>query len=199
MPIGINQLKSIIGRRGIAKTNTFEAIITPPRERFNQGITQDRLTPNISSPSSLAIQLLRFKVESTEFPGRNIKTTDYVIANQPIQSIGYGFTYAPLQLTVACSENLTEKVFFEQWQEAATNADDRGRDLFTSNYYDNYVGEIELRQYSQIGTITYACRLINAYPLMINAGNISWGDQNQQLKFNVSIAYQSWKRVKWTP
>lgn len=198
MSIGISQLKAIIARNGIAKTNLFEVIVTPPRLRFDQKITQERTTPMLTNPASYATSVLRFKAEATEFPGRNIKTSDYVIANQPVEKIGYGFTYADFQLTIACSENLSEKVFFEQWQEAVTNASERGENLFTSNYYDNYVGQVELRQYSQIGTIIYACKLKNAYPVMINATNVAWAEQNQEFKINVTMAYQSWKRTKWT-
>jgi hypothetical protein len=198
MSIGISQLKAVIARNGVAKTNMFEAIITPPRLRFDQKITQEKTTAIHANPSSYATSILRFKAEATEFPGRNIKTSDYTIANQPVEQIGYGFTYAPWQCTISCSENLSEKVFFEQWQEAVTNASETGENLFTSNYYDNYVGQVEIRQYSQIGTIVYACKLKNAYPVMINATNVAWADQNQEFKINVTMAYQSWKRTKWT-
>jgi hypothetical protein len=198
MSIGISQLKAVIARNGVAKTNMFEVIITPPRLRFDQNITQERTTAIHANPASYATSVLRFKAEATEFPGRNIKTSDYTIANQPVEQIGYGFTYAQWQCTISCSENLSEKVFFEQWQEAVTNASEKGENLFTSNYYDNYVGQVEIRQYSQIGTIVYACKLKNAYPVMINATNVAWAEQNQEFKINVTMAYQSWKRTKWT-
>ena len=192
-----SRLLADIKLSGVALTSTFEVLIFPPPS-FNKNVTKNPETSIMGAPNRFAQDVLRLRVEQCDLPGRNVKTTDYVIGNQPLQSIGYGFTYAPINLMVLVSENLDEKVFFEQWQEIISNASDRGDDKYISNYYDDYVGQMIINQYDREGRKVYSAQCINAYPTLVNPIQLSWSD-NQIMRLPVTIAYQSWKRIDHNP
>lgn len=190
-------LLSAISKTGLASTSTFEVVITPPAYGFDQEITTVNGPKQLSSPGQFAINELRLKIDSAELPGRSIKTSDYVLGNQPMQSIGYGFTYSQFNMTVLCNENLDEKVFFEKWQEIVANASSSGDMRYLANYYKNYVGLLVISQFDKQGKKVYSARLNSTYPTLVNPIQVSWSTGSEVMKLNVTMAYHTWDRIDY--
>ena len=67
-----------------------------------------------------------FRCEKAEFPGRTIATTDDTHSG-PTLKLPYDMTYNDITLSIICSEDMKERMFFERWMDLivkpATQAD----------------------------------------------------------------------------
>lgn len=195
MPFNIQDLISSIAKTGVAKNSSYEVRVFPPS--FKRDIS-DMGTPGVNRLETQAA--ISMRAITTDLPGRNIKTTDYTVGNGWLQQIGYGTSFGQIGMSIVLSEDLSERVFFEQWQEQIAYAGGFIRQpMYTANYYDNYVGTIDITQFDQKADRRYTMRLNNAFPNFINPTTLSYSDENQYQILNVQISYQSWDRVLFNP
>ena len=163
---------SRIGNRGLARTNRFRVLFTPPKM--------------LSVDESLdGYRQITLNCESAELPGRDLTTTDARIYG-PTFKTPYMSNYNDISFTFLCDKSLTEKRIFDQWLTAINP-----ETSFDFEYRDNYVAPVEILQLTDDEVATYGCRLEEAFPLQVNSMPVSWGDDNYH-RVTVTMTYRYW-------
>ena len=149
----INKFRSLVSSaEGLARPNRFIAIVNLPsalkgvspghpsgvgsNPEFAQYSIQSKATQDLNN---VIRDRLFFFCDSAQLPARNIsdETKDQLYG--PERKIARGHTWADLTLTFYMGQQMIEKMLFESWQNMAVNPF-----TFNANYYDEYVGSIEL-------------------------------------------------------
>ena len=135
----------------IARPNLFNCYLT--------GSTSfDALIPNFN-----------FRCEKAEFPGRTIATTDDTFSG-PTLKLPYDMTYNDITLSIICSEDMQERLFFEKWMDLIVKPASQP-DAGTIAYHSEYARGIQLKiqQLSSVGSgriiSEYTCH--DVYPIAI--------------------------------
>ena len=122
---------------------------------------------------------------STSLPGRAINANPVRTygprRNNPNLSV-----YDDITMNFICqSEGLFPKPLFEEWQNAIVEAT-----TARINYPDNYSSDIEIEQYDSTGEITYAIKLIDAWPIIISPMTVDWSQTNMAHNLSVSFTFR---------
>jgi len=167
----ISKLRSSVG--AVARPNLFVARLTGAAN-FGIGI------PDFS-----------YRCEKAEFPGRTIATTDDTFSG-PTLKLPYDMTYNDITLSIICSEDMKERVFFEKWMDYIIKpAGDKQAGLVS--YHKEYARGINLEvdQLSSDGgkpIIRYTC--VDAYPIAITPMNATWEEVNTYQRFGITFTYR---------
>ena len=129
--------------------------------------------------------LLSFKCEQAEFPGREFMTSDARIYG-PTYKSPYMSSYGDVNLTLICDSSLTQKQLFETWMSYINTPYS-----FDFNYRDTYVADVTIEQYNELNNRTFFCTLREAYPVSVTALSANWADDNIH-KLQVALTYRYW-------
>lgn len=182
----IQNIISDISKSGTAKSAHFEVYITSPFEGDNKSLT--------------------FRCDTSEIPGRTLTTSETKFGNYgPIAKVAYGQVYTDVTCSFILSEDLREKQFFENWHEGvmSTGSFENRRFNFLSNskfnvnYYRDYIGVVEIRQYGASGNLRSVHKLNEAYPIIIGGLPMNWADE-EILKLTVTFAYRNYSSVYYS-
>jgi hypothetical protein len=164
-------LSHINKNNGLSKPAKFEVQITIPLPLVNAA---DVGTANFGELSrSLALQC-----ESAELPGKNLVTDDVKIYG-PTFKLPYQTQYNDISLTFLCSGNFYERSLFDSWINLIMPTDTnnlrfpKGSNITGSN---GYLTEIFIKQYDDVGNEIYNVKLIDAFPIAIQAQTLNWSD-----------------------
>ena len=190
MAFNVNTFKSNLTgdtSNGVAKQSHYEMYLFTP-----QGIL---LSDNGKKASG---DVLRFKIEQAELPGRSIITSDYKQHGFGLTSkIGYGVVYPDISITMVCDKQLNEKRLFTAWQSMIVGNHSRQQDVkyYSSiGYYQNYVSGVVIIQYDQEGNPTYTLGLQEAYPIIVNSMPLSWGSEELH-RLTVQFTYKHFQEL----
>ena len=128
--------------------------------------------------------------ENISFPGRNIDTTEDTNIYGPVRNIATGFSYADITATFRCSRDMREKRYFETWQKLSYNPA-----TWSMQYYEDYVGAVQIFQLDDNDERTYGVELIEAFPKTIEAQQLDYSSTDQINKLNVTFSYRWWKSL----
>jgi len=171
----LDRFRTEILTKGLARSNRFEVIINPP--------------VFLSQKYGDTISLL---AEQASLPMLNIASKSYKIFGPSYQrpfTSEYGGEGMPMTFHVDSS--MTVRNFFEDWMHAIVNPV-----TFTTSYQDQYIGSIEIRQIDEQDNITYAVRLLEAFPRNLNLMDLNHSSSNQTHRLNILFAYRYWERIK---
>ena len=170
----LDNFKSTVLGAGLARTNRFEVIITPPRGFSNTYATK--------------VSLL---CEQANLPMLNISTKPHRIYGpnyqRPITS-EYGGEGLPLTFHV--DRNMDVKTFFDDWMQTIVNDA-----TFNVAYQEEYISEVEIFQLDEQDNITYAVKLLEAFPRSMNLMDLNHSSTNQTHRLTVLFAYRRWIRT----
>lgn len=174
--MNISQFKATLSSRGFARKNRFEVFFTLP-------------------PAVSGVDLeMTLRAERASFPGRSIMTIDdHRGTIGPQRKIGYAPMYDTFSTTLICNRFMDEKEKLERWLDYIVG-DYRGRNIvssgnFGAGYYNDYTGTIEVQQYSETDAPMYRTKLIEAYPISLNALDLDWGSSDIH-KVDATFAYR---------
>jgi hypothetical protein len=175
----ISQFKNAI--KGVARPNYFDASLSGYTKVV--GLKTGSLE-NIDDTFA-------FRCERAEFPGRTLATADDAVGGGPAMKLPYDVTYNDIQLSIICSEDMKERVFFENWIDRIVG---RG---YTQNagliaYYSDYALGVSLlvRQLDSDGKLLLAYELQDCYPIAVSPMNATWEETNTYQRFTVTMAYR---------
>lgn len=170
----ISKIKAVLSKHGgTSSPHSFRVKITPPLG----------LRASISEDFTILC-------ESVSLPGRQFATTDQPIYGS-IRKMPWGPIYNELSLTYICTDNMQERYFFDAWQSMIQNP--------TNNYmeyYDTYVSpRIVIEKLNGEGDVVYKMFVEEAYPMTIEAQELSYDATDQYLKLDIKFAYLKWKNI----
>lgn len=184
MSFNVNQFKSNItgtNNKDIAKQSHFEMWISLPEKVLLSETVKPSFAP------------LRFRIDTAEFPGRSITTTDYKHTGYGLSSkVGYGVVYPDVNISMICDSELNEKKLFTSWQNIIIGNHTRNTNIRhhqSIGYYNDYVSSIFIVQYNQEGKPTYGITLQDAYPVIINSLPLNWASEELH-KLNIQFSYK---------
>ena len=174
------------GKGGFSRPSRYEVILVPPAgtnsNLFSSQMQEFRGDDTIKQ-TSLAC-------ESISFPGRNIDTSPDTNIYGPVREIATGFSYAEVSATFRCSRDMREKRYFQTWQKLSYNPA-----TWSMQYYEDYVGAVQIFQLDDNDERTYGVELIEAFPKTIEAQQLDYSSTDQINKLNVTFSYRWWKSL----
>ena len=173
-PFAANNLATAIAtahtKNGYAVSNRFEVIIAPPMINFAE---QRRVS---------------LRCETVSLPGRNLDSMTDSNIYGPTREIVKGVTYAEdVSLSFVSSGGLEERVFFEEWQKLAFN-----EETWNVNYYNDYIGTVEIYLLNRQDKKTFGIKLWEAYPKSITATDLSQSPNSEIIRISVGFSFRYW-------
>jgi len=204
----INEFVSSMSKaKGFARTARYAVRITPPTSLeslanlrnttvITEGAGKTRTesipsNPNANNMQQLAKQLGRqidLHCDSISMPGHDLQTQSVQHGSAPARDMVQSHDYAGnISASFYLDSHLRERHFFEMWMKMAVN-------IYThkANYYDDYIGSMEIFQLDGNNQVTYAIKATEVYPTTIGALEYSYANSNQIAKMNVGFAYRQW-------
>lgn len=157
---------------------------------------------------------LVYVCDSVEFPGRSFGVTNirYYGAGQTMPN---NVEYGPCNLSFICNNQGIERQFFDDWQEIINPTSN-----FNYSYPNEYYCDIEIYQFSEYQSsiptpstpvpgatttfeqislnrtpqIIYNWKLWKCWPSLVNAQPVTWADNSDVLRLQVTLNYKYWSR-----
>ena len=174
------------GKGGFSRPSRYEVILNPPAGS-NSNLVSSQMQEFRGDDT---IRQVSLACESISFPGRNIDTTEDTNIYGPVRNIATGFSYADITATFRCSRDMREKRYFETWQKLSYNPA-----TWSMQYYEDYVGAVQIFQLDDNDERTYGVELIEAFPKTIEAQQLDYSSTDQINKLNVTFSYRWWKSL----
>jgi len=189
MAKSIDDFKATVTKRqGLAKTNRFLTIFTPPTQalvNLNPLDVVGRLANNtfnarslISDPRDIA-----FLTESVQLPGRSLNTLDFAAEKETLK-IPNGFIDDDVTMTFYLTNDYYMKDMMETWMSSIVDTEN-----YTLGYKKNYQTDIVIQQLNSFDKNVYGVKLINAYPIAIGALALNNESENAFQRLQVTFAY----------
>ena len=130
---------------------------------------------------------------SISMPEREMVTKEVRHGNAPARNFVYDMKTAGISATFYADKFMRERSYFELWQKAAMSTSS----TFNTNYYDNYVSNLNIFQLGQFASrqerddITYGVQLIDWFPSKIGAVEYSH-DANNIQTIDVDFSFRYW-------
>ena len=169
---------------GYAQPNRYEVLILPPAKLG--GGNQTNIFSGMERQSDT--RSISLRAQSINLPGRNLSTTDDSNIYGPKREVVEGVNYAEdIAIDFQASSQLSERVFFENWQRQAFN-----EKTWNVGYYNDYVGEIQIFVLDKQDKRRYGLKLWEVFPKTIGANQLSYDANNALMLTNVSFSFRYW-------
>lgn len=205
----INNFVSQFRKTELARPYNFDVTIYPSSS-FLSTITGSSLLGKLFLAKIFSDgKTFKTKCEAAELPARMFSVVDQKtygpLERTPIQN-----SYGPISLSFLCSDDMSEKKFFDNWMEVISISnplgsvagvvdelisDALGIDLgigtrYDFLYKDDYSSSIELTQYNLSGSASYKVLLMEAWPFAVEAMPLRWSSGSEYHRVNVSFYYK---------
>jgi len=187
-------LSSFHDDNGMALPSRYEAIFLPPSGTLGTGgpgastnLFSQVLLGDIGGQEKKEVG---YQCNSISFPGRTLTTTDDTNLYGPTRQIVDGFSYGDIQASFYCHNDMREKTFFENWQKLAFN-----HQTFAVNYYDDYVGTIQIYQLDQKNNRRYGAELVECFPKTIAEQKLSGDKASGVQTVDITFSFRYWKNL----
>ena len=172
MAFNIDEFRSHLGAQNeFAHANRFDVTIAVPPFLVDQNYGRE----------------LVLSCESSELPGVDINQIEFKHYSF-LQRVPHFLTFTPVTMIFLCTGKMKEKIFFDAWANGMVPFN-TGLLPFTQ---DNSIStSITINQYNNVGEISYAAKLIEAYPISISTMVVSWSDESVN-RLQVTFAFKKW-------
>jgi len=168
---------------GYASPSRYEVIITPPVGV--QGIGSE-----INSSNKDVIRRTSLEVTSVAFPGMTLETQEDTNIYGPTRKIVTGQSFADITTTIRLSNDYKERNFIDSWQRLIANRND-----FTVNYYNDYIGSLQIYQLDRQDRRRHGVELVECFPVNTSDISLDYATNNSLSFVTVSWAYRYWKNL----
>lgn len=179
----ISKFRSEIDRNGVLPTNRFLVIFARPK----------------TLSSIYSTEFLTMRCENATVPGVNFFTS---------QTVRYGYgqterrpylpTFNPITLSFIVDKSSTVVGLFNAWTNSIVNYD-VSKGMYTTNgraspyvmtYKDNYIcPQMQIYVYDYENKKQIKVTLYDAYPLSTSDVQLGWGQNDEVMKYSVSLQY----------
>lgn len=187
--MSIDNLKSTISKRGgLAKSNRFQVIFTPPQgsllgaEGLIGAITSGGgIKSAINDPRDISLLC-----ESASIPGRQISTIDYVAEKQAVK-VPYTFINEDVQCTFLLTNDYYMKTLFDNWLEQVFDTD-----KYHAKFKSEFTSDVVIQQLNEKDIPVYGIRLENAFPTTVAGITLDNNSENAAQKMTVTFSYDNY-------
>jgi len=201
-----NFIASMNKSGGFARTARYAVIITPPSNlaailasqtqprglgaavdalaNQNNAMQKDRFT----GPDGIVTRQVNLHCNSISMPGHDLQAQDVQHGSAPGRQMVTSHDYAgTIAATFYLDSYLRERHFFEKWQELAVS-----NSTHKANYYDDYVGTMEILQLDANGEITYGIKAVEVYPTTMAGIEYAYANTNTIATQAINFQYRQW-------
>jgi hypothetical protein len=174
MLFSVDNFKQNVLKKGLARANNFEVVISPPASLVGSWDTRNDIS---------------LMCESTTLPQLSISVRPLKIfgpSHQRPHAIEFGGEGLPFTFLV--DQNMTQKKFFDQWMASIVDFEQ-----FTVNLNDNYKTTIQIYQLDNQSKRVYAIELLEAFPRSMNMMELNQGSRDQFHRCNVNFTFRRWR------
>ena len=194
----ISEFKSSIGKP--VRPNLFKAVLSGWDKSSSD--ENDLLSVYLTRNAVSDIDEFSFRCEKAEFPGRTIATSEDTGGGGPTLKLPYDVTYNDIQLSIICSADMKERLFFESWMDSIIGPAGMKSGASTGglvSYFEHYARGIslEVQQLNEKGEIIIAYTMHDIYPTALSAMNATWEEVNSYQRFGVTLFYRHYTYVKY--
>ena len=188
----ISDFKNAIGKP--VRPNLFKAIINGwERNAVLNALLVERGVADIDDFS--------FRCEKAEFPGRSIATSDDTGGGGPALKLPYDVTYNDISISVICSADMKERLFFESWMDSIIGPAGMKVGVSTGglvSYFEDYArgATLTVNQLDEAGNTLISYRMEDVYPITISPMNATWEEVNSYQRFGVTFFYRHYNFSK---
>jgi len=189
MAKSIDDFKAIVTKRqGLAKTNRFLTIFTPPTQSLINLNPLD-IVGRIANETFNARSLINdprdiaFLTESATLPGRSLNTLDFSAEKETLK-LPNGFIDDDVTMTFYLTNDYYMKDMMETWMSSIVDTE-----KYQLGYKKNYQTDIVIQQLNTFDKNIYGVKLINAYPISIGALALNNESENAFQRLQVTFAY----------
>jgi hypothetical protein len=187
--MSIDKLTSTIGKRGgLAKTNRFQVIFTPPQGSL---LSARGLIGALTSGGGLKSMIndprdISMLCENVTLPGRQITTIDYIAEKQAVK-----IPYAFINEDVTCSFLLTNdyymKTLFDAWLEQVFDTES-----YRAKFKKDFTTDVVIQQLNEKNIPVYGVRLENAFPTTVAGITLDNNSESAVQKMSVTFSYDNY-------
>jgi hypothetical protein len=185
----IDSFKSSIARHGgFAHQNYFAIFMQLPLLNLNL----DNIARNVLGGNTNPLQLINdprdiaFLCESCTIPGRSIATTEYANTSGKAVKKPYAYINEEVTFTFLLTGDYFIKHFLDEWMNQIFDYNTQ-----RLSYKKDYVRDVEIMQLSKNGVNApiYTVKLMGAYPIAVNAIELTNTGENTIQRVTVTLAY----------
>ena len=85
---------------------------------------------------------------------------------------------------------MREKRFFEEWHKLVFN-----QDSWEVNYYDQFIGSMQITQDDRKDDAAYAVKLFEVYPKTITQMDVGYAQNDTYHSLSIEFQYHKWREV----
>ena len=193
-----NFIASMGKAKGFARTSKYAVVITPPANLGSLiqqaetsesiSLTDENQLLDMRSMASQVGRQLNLHCNSVSLPGHDLQAQDMQHGSAPGRQMVTSHDYqGTIAATFYLDSHLRERHFFEKWQKMAVNTN-----THKANYYDDYIGSMEIFQLDGNGEITYGIKATEVYPSTIAGIEYAYANTNQIATQAVQFQYRQW-------
>ena len=164
----IAQVKTI----GMARTNRFSVILTPPQKLARLGNT--------------GLQYLLLFCDQVQIPGLNLATIQNRTFGE-FREVPYEKLYGDIQMSFYVDNNMTVKSMFDDWMNLIQSPTSR-----SFEYYDNYTTSMQIEVEDTSNRLRHRTYIYEAYPKTISPIQMDYASKDV-MKLQVNMQYKYWK------
>ena len=140
------------------------------------------------------LEKISLRAQDINLPGRNLATSQDTNIYGPSREVVEGVTYAEeISVQFQASSQLSERVFFENWQRSAFN-----EKTWNIGYYNDYIGSMEIYVLDRKDKRRYGIKLWEVFPKTIGANALSYGDNDTIMLTPVNFSFRYWTSLDQT-
>jgi len=174
-----NFIASMNKAGGFARTARYAVLITPPSKLLSED------SDNFLHETNRQVNL---HCSAVSMPGHDLQAMEQQHGSAPGREIVRSHDYAgTIAATFYLDSHLRERHFFEQWQRSAVNTQ-----THKANYYDNYIGTMEIYQLDGEGEITYGIKATEVYPTTMAGIEYAYSNSNTIATQVINFQYRQW-------
>ena len=174
-----NFIASMNKSGGFARLSKYAVVITPPAKLLSGD--SDKFPNNVNRQVNL-------HCSSVSMPGHDLQAMEQQHGSAPGREIVRSHDYeGTIAATFYLDSHLRERHFFEQWQRSAVNTQ-----THKANYYDDYIGTMEIYQLDANGEITYGIKASEVYPTTLTGIEYAYSSSNTIATQVVQFQYRQW-------
>lgn len=188
----IEDLKATISKKGgLARSNRFNVIFTPPKQSLlnldPQTIISSAISGNFSARNLINDPRdINVLCTSVALPGRQISTLDYQAEKQTIK-IPYGELHDDITCTFLLTNDYYMKTVFDSWVGSIVDMDQ-----YAVAYKRDITTDVIIQQLDEQNTPIYGVRLEGAFPTTIADIELSNDNENTVQSLSVSFSYDKY-------
>ena len=166
----LNDFISQVKTYGMARTNRYSVVMTPP----------------VSVTGFSGLREILLYCDAIQIPGINLSTTQNRTFGE-FREVPYEKLYGDIQMSFYVDTNLYVKTYFDSWFNSIQNPDTR-----TFEYYNRYITDMEIQIEDLQNSSVYMVTAYECYPKTISPIQMDYAGKDI-MKMQVTMQYKYWR------